>query len=66
LANVKAVEVILREGWSSTRLAAVILKKFDLWDLLGYTLDIMPLVSACCEAHKADLTARPPLDDIIS
>ena len=29
-------------------------------------LDIVPLVSACCEAHKADLTARPTIDDIVS
>ena len=29
-------------------------------------LDIVPLVSACCEAHKADLTASPTIDDIVS
>ncbi|KAK9905795.1 hypothetical protein WJX75_006416 [Coccomyxa subellipsoidea] len=28
-------------------------------------LDIVPLVSACCEAHKADLTAAPSIDDIV-
>ena len=29
-------------------------------------LDIVPLVAACCEAHKADLTARPSIDDIVA
>ena len=29
-------------------------------------LDIVPLVSACCEAHKADLTASPTIEDIVS
>lgn len=28
-------------------------------------LDIVPLVAACCEAHKADLTAAPTIDDIV-
>ncbi|CAK0783147.1 hypothetical protein CVIRNUC_006343 [Coccomyxa viridis] len=29
-------------------------------------LDIVPLVAACCEAHKADLTAWPSIDDIVA
>ena len=28
-------------------------------------LDIVPLVAACCEAHKGDLTAAPSIDDIV-
>lgn len=28
-------------------------------------LDIVPLVTACCEAHKGDLTAAPTIDDIV-